>query len=257
MNARSARPIVFLHIPKTAGQTIHNQLAQMVGTEAVSPIRVHSQKPQGLQMPPGYRLYSGHLDWTEVDGLADPFIFTVLRDPAERIASFYFYLLAEARLLTPPELALPGNLGKANILRMSAEEYFFGGNLGWQVFIRAHYDNFYCSYFATRKMRGWSEIRDLPSDALLERAVAGLGAVDRVYSTADLTVLEQDIARIFGATIHVTDNFVNAGLHARGEARWPKLLAMMDNGAARNALEAFTTRDAALMARTPFAKAGG
>lgn len=257
MNTRSAQPIVFLHIPKTAGQTIHNQLAQMVGRGAVSPVRVHSQAPQGPQMPAGYRLYSGHLDWREVDGLPDPFIFTVLRDPAERIASFYFYLLAEARLLTPQELALPGNLGKANILHMSAEEYFFGGNPGWQLFIRAHYDNFYCSYFATRKMRGWSEIRTLGPAALVERALAGLAAVDRVYSTTGLDVLEQDIARLFGASIRVTDNYVNAGQHARGEARWPKLLALMESDRARSALEAFTACDADLMARVRFAQASG
>ncbi len=251
----SDRPIVFLHIPKTAGQTIHNQLAEMVGKAAVSPVRVHSQAPQGPQMPAGFRLYSGHLDWTEVDGLPDPFIFTVLRDPAERIASFYFYLLAEARRLTPDELALPANLGKAKVLQNPAEEYFFGGSPQWQLFIRDHYDNFYCSYFATRKMRGWSGIRDLAPGALLERALAGLATLDRIYSTTGLEVLEQDIARLYGATIRLTGNYVNAGEHAQGEARWPKLLALMDTDRARAALEAFAQRDTDLLARVRFAGA--
>src|SRR5690606_31646457 len=66
---RVVRPIVFLHIPKTAGQTIHNQLAQMVGAGSVSPIRVQSQAPKGPQMPAGYGLYSGHIDWTELETL--------------------------------------------------------------------------------------------------------------------------------------------------------------------------------------------
>lgn len=251
----SDRPIVFLHIPKTAGQTVHNQLAMAVGKDAVSPIRVHTQAPNGPQMPAGYRLYSGHLDWTEVDDLPDPFIFTVLRDPAERIASFYFYLLSEAGKLTAEELANPANQGKAMILQNPAETYFFGGSAAWKMFIHDHYDNFYCSYFATRRMRGWSAIRDIPAADLQEKALSGLSLLDRVYSTSALEVLEQDIARLYGATIRVAGNYMNAGQHARDEARWPKLLALMESDKARFALEDFAARDVDLLAKVEFARA--
>lgn len=249
------RPIVFLHIPKTAGQTIHNELARMVGAQAVSPVRVHTQATAGPQMPPGYGLYSGHLDWTEIDSLPDPFVFTVLRDPAERIASFYFYLLAEARRLSPADLALPGNQGKARILAQSAEAYFFGGDPAWQTFIRDHYDNFYCSYFATRRMRGWTRVRGLADPDLIGQALAGLRRLDRVYSTAALEVLEQDVERLYDHRIRVAGNFFNTGAHDGAEARWPKLLALIDTAASRRQLEAFVTRDADLMTRISFAGA--
>lgn len=248
-------PIVFLHIPKTAGQTIHNQLAQMVGADAVSPVRVHSQALNGLQMPSGYSLYSGHIDWTELGTLPDPFVFTVLRDPAERIASFYFYLLGEARKLSAQELRLPGNLGKANVLAMSAEDYFFGGSPAWQTFVRDHYDNFYCAYFATQRMRGGGEIRACTTSEAVSRALIGLTLVDRVYHTDRLNVLEQDILSRFGHKINVTGNYVNAGEIPRDQARWPKLIDLLDSDAARRKLEDFVIRDVDLMARVRFSEA--
>ncbi|WP_430450438.1 hypothetical protein [Rhodophyticola sp.] len=70
MTASTDTTIVFLHIPKTAGQTIHSELARVVGAKAVSPVRVHTQAARGVaQMPPGYRLYSGHIDWEALDTL--------------------------------------------------------------------------------------------------------------------------------------------------------------------------------------------
>merc|ERR1711969_313057 len=138
-------PIVFLHIPKTAGQTIHNALAAMVGGRHVSPIRTHTQAPgDAPQMPAGYALYSGHIDWTELETLpGGRFTFTVLRDPRERIASFYFFLLKEAEALDRDALERPQNYGKKLILQRSADDYFFGGPAGFNAFILDHYDNFY------------------------------------------------------------------------------------------------------------------
>ena len=88
------KKIVFLHIPKTAGQTVHSELLRIFGPEHTSPVRVHTQAGADGQFPEGYRFYSGHLDWETFDTAdSDSFVFTVLRDPKDRIASFYFYLL--------------------------------------------------------------------------------------------------------------------------------------------------------------------
>jgi len=102
-------PIVFLHIPKTAGQSVHNALAEHVGAEHVSPVRVHTQSTGDHgQFPAGYSLYSGHLDWVELEKVPEPrFVFSILRDPKERIASFYFYLRKEAQRLSREDLDLP------------------------------------------------------------------------------------------------------------------------------------------------------
>jgi len=241
--------IVFLHIPKTAGQTVHNALVPVVGGQAyVSPIRVHSQAPNGPQMPGGYRLYSGHLDWTELEALPeDRFVFTVLRDPRERIASFYMYLLKQAETLSADQRALPQNTGMRRVLNGSADEYFMKGNPSWQRFIHDHYNNFYCTYFATRLIRGSSKIEGLSQDDLLARAQAGLTQMDGVYSTTDLGQLETDIEDRFGKKINVIQTYHNAGSAPRGEQRWPKLLARVENDETRDQLESFAENDDILM----------
>lgn len=245
-------PIVFLHIPKTAGQTVHAELTRIAGADAVSPVRVHTQAEAGTgQFPPGFSVYSGHIDWDALDTLpANRFTFTVLRDPRERIASFYFYLLKEAAAQPPEELEKPHRKGMRRITRESAADYFFGGDGPWQSFVHDHYDNFYTRYFATRTMRGWNRIKTRPDEALLAEAVVGLRAhVDRVYSTLDLGALERDIQAVYGQKISVTDRFVNHGDKPRSEPRWPRLMALLDDPADRARLEGFVTRDLTLLTR--------
>lgn len=245
------RTVVFLHIPKTAGQTVHNALVPAVGgPDNVSPIRVHSQAPKGPQMPAGYSLYSGHIDWTELETLPDDrFVFTVLRDPRERIASFFLYLYKEAQALSAKELALPQNTGKRRVLEDSADEYFMGTTPGWQRFIKDHYDNFYCTYFATRLIRGTAQVQGLSQEELLTRAQAGLEKVNGIYSTTDLGRLETDIEAYLGQKISVTETYHNAGAIPRSEPRWPKLMGMIERDETRARLESYVQADELLMQR--------
>lgn len=245
----SQSPIVFLHIPKTAGQTIHNALAAMVGKKYVSPIRTHTQATgDARQMPPGYALYSGHIDWTELETLPKGrFTFSVLRDPRERIASFYFFLLKEAEALDAEALNQPQNYGKKLILQRSAEDYFFGGPGHFNAFIRDHYDNFYVSYLATRKMRGRPDLADVSAADRLARAKAHAAQIDRIYPISGLGQLEQDIAARFGGQVSVTETYVNAGPMAREQSRWPKLLNRIATDKGRAALEDFAAADLELM----------
>ena len=84
--------LVFLHIPKTAGQTVHFELLRVFGSNNISPVRVHTQSPE-TSFPDAdrYSVFSGHLDWDDIERVARPrVIFSVLREPAERIAEFLF-----------------------------------------------------------------------------------------------------------------------------------------------------------------------
>ncbi len=242
--------LVFLHIPKTAGQTVHRQLAQMVGAAAVSPVRVHSQAKPEAQMPPGYRLYSDHIDWTALDTLPENrFVFSVLRDPMERIASFYLYLLHEARALDETELAKPGRAGMRMILSRSADDYFFGGDEAWKVFIRDHYDNFYTTYLATRLMRGWRHMAPLFPEQRIERALAGAAAIDKIYPLTGLDALERDIEARTGKRIKISDTWVNTGPVPRETARWPQLLERFERDSSKRWLAEFARTDRQLMRR--------
>ena len=251
MSVSASAPLVFLHIPKTAGQTIHEELAHALGPETVSPVRLHSQvAPGALQVPGGYSLYSGHIDWTETDALpVEKFVFTVLRDPFERLASYYLYVLTQARARAEEVLEQsdqPHLRGLRRILTMSAEEYFFGGDAEWQGFIRAHYDNFYTSYFATRRMLGWREIQGLDEEAALQAALANVPLIDRIYSIRDLTMLEADMAAR-GLTIAVTDKFRRATDDAHHDRRWPMLTDLFESDAGIRRLETFALRDELLL----------
>ena len=242
------RPVVFLHIPKTAGQAIHHALGAMVGAENVSPIRVNEQAKGGSALPPGYVLHSGHIDWSDLDQIeGDPFVFSVLRDPGERIGSFYFYMRDKAKAASRQEVSQ--RLGLQRMLEYSVDDYFLGGDARWQGFVRNMYFNFYCSYFATRRVSGRKRLRGLSPEQIIEQALVGAQAIERIYRVDNLTALEDDIEQIYGHRIAVAGRQVNAGNHRPNERRWPKLLARLERDDSARMLRAFTAEDEALMAR--------
>ncbi len=247
----AATALVFLHVPKTAGQTVHFELTRAVGEEQVSPVRTHTQAPPEAQFPPGYRLYSGHLDWVALDAVQPPrFVFTVLRDPRERLASFWFYLHDVARRMPPATLG-QDRPDLQTILTRTPDDYFFGGDAGWQCFVRDHYDNFYCSYFASRRMLGRADLAGLDASTVLARAHGGLATLDAVYRSEALHVLDRDFRRRFGLRLSCARHVANAGTVPQGMARWAALLDRFDTDAGRSRIEDFVTEDEALMAQLP------
>lgn len=244
--------IIFLHVPKTAGQTIHHQLARAVGIENVSPVRTHTQAVEGRQMPPGYRLHSGHIDWTELDSIPRPrFVFSVLREPRERLASFYFYLRQTARDMPSAALSAGERPDLQALLSLSADDYFFSGDEARRRFVAANYDNFFCSYFATRRMTGRGELDGLALPEILRRARAGLAEMDGIYWTEGLHLLERDLKRKAGVKVRLTDRRNNQGPLPQDQPRWPALMDLFESDAARRRMEDFVARDEELFAPLP------
>lgn len=243
--------IVFLHIPKTAGQTVHSELARAVGAKAVSPVRVHTQAETGAaQFPPGYRLYSGHLDWDALETIPAPrFTFTVLRDPLERIASFYFFMRRQAEACPPEELAKPGRSGMRMAIEHGPDGYFFGSTPKWRHFVKDHYHSTYCSYLVTRRMRGYARIAELDHDTLVSRAQEAARGLDGVYSVDDLGRLEHDLGHRLGITANLTGRFVNSAPDDRGTSRWSQLDALIEQDETRHKLREFAHADQLLMHR--------
>ncbi|GAW37304.1 sulfotransferase family protein [Roseovarius sp. A-2] len=242
-------PIVFLHIPKTAGQTIHSELSRAVGRKAVSPVRVHTQGgPGAAQFPPGYRLYSGHIDWEALETLpSSRFVFTVLRDPLERIASFYFFLRRKAERLSAQDLARPARTGMRMVLENSPDDYFFGGTPQWRRFIDDHHHSPYCSYLVTRRLRGHSQVADWPRQDLVARAVEAARGLDGVYAVDRLDVLERDLQERLGLQLNVTGRFVNADPASRDVSQWARLEPMLERDESRMRLRRFALADQMLM----------
>lgn len=230
---------------------MHFELSRIVGEAAVSPVRVHTEagpSPEE-QMPLGYELYSGHLDWPSLDHLGpDRFVFTVLRDPRERIASFYFYLLQKAKNCSADALEDSKSQGLRRVMNWSTDRYFADEDPVWQKFILDHYDNFYTTYFASRRIRGRALLEGLSPKECQIRAQNGLDELDAVYEISDLKRLERDILRVRGQEIKVVGRYANASRDNRSDVRWPLLLARLEKDSTRHRLESFVERDLELSA---------
>jgi hypothetical protein len=197
--------IAFLHIPKTAGQSIHHSLADLFPKPKVCPARtnedLHKYSVSDLKQ---YSLFSGHLDWSLLK-LTGPFdyTFTVLRDPLDRILSFYFYLRKEAERLKKAGKAIGPGMHAA--ITLSPEEYFTGGDPGLRSFLDNHYNNFYAYYFASGSYSGHSQLskKFAPGSVeLFQCAKLGLQSLDAVYTLSSLSKVLHDIGIIANKELH-------------------------------------------------------
>ncbi len=194
--------LVFLHIPKTAGQSVHAYLQGGFSADEIAPARMNNTL---IGMPlddiARYRLFSGHLDWALLDCIEGPkFVFTILREPRDRILSFYFFLRAKAGRMPPGELELPQHQGMKAALELPCDEYFCGGKPHLRTFLDNHYDNFYAYYFASRIFEGRSRILgrrqvepSFDDERVVEAALSNMAHLDGVYTVDDLGALERDL----------------------------------------------------------------
>ena len=154
--------VLFLHLPKTAGQSVHQYLIDLFTNEQVCPARVNEQYSQlSDDELDRYTVYSGHVDWSRFDNLESPFFtFSILRDPLERLLSFYFYLREQADLFEARgELdSMPGvKAAKVN----TPYEFFICPNNPHRNFIDQTLDNLYTYYFAGRQYTARNRLKDL------------------------------------------------------------------------------------------------
>lgn len=204
--------IIFLHIPKTAGQSVHAGLIKAFGEKVVCPARVNDQlKGYSISELNRYRVFSGHLDWSLLDCVKGPrYTFTVLRKPVDRILSFYFYLRKQAELLDPDALRLPQNQGMRAAKELSPDEYFSGGQPHLRRFLDDHYDNFYTYYFAGRRYTARGEIIGLvkrgviTKDRLIEIAKENMAQLDAVFTLDNISKAFEAICEISG-TLEIDD----------------------------------------------------
>jgi hypothetical protein len=227
--SENRRRVVFLHVPKTAGQSVHAYLAAAFRPSEICPAREQRQMV-GLSIPAirRYSLFSGHLDWAQLDCLGgSPFVFTILRDPLERIMSFYFFLRREAKQLPPDELAAQHQRGLRAALELSPDEYFCGGPPDLRNFLDDHFDNFYTFYFAGRSFDARRRILGqiggrggIQRSDIVAVARANLSTLGGVYRMTELARLEEDLRAIgcvaLGKSmVEIRDNVGEGDLQSR------------------------------------------
>jgi hypothetical protein len=83
------RAILFVHVPKAAGTSVDAWLR----AHDPAPLLAHSRRPGGLRCPPQ------HLEAATLAAVVPPeavdYAFAIVRDPFDRLASEFFYRMAE------------------------------------------------------------------------------------------------------------------------------------------------------------------
>ncbi|NEP85838.1 MAG: sulfotransferase family 2 domain-containing protein [Okeania sp. SIO2C2] len=234
-----------MHIPKTAGQSVHQLLINFLGKDKVCPARVNNQLlSYSKQEMDKYQAFSGHFDWCIFDNLPGPkFTFTVLREPRERILSFYFYLRKEANKLSQEELEVSEKQGLKAAFTLSPYDYFVNPKTSIRNFIDDHYDNFYTYYFAGRSYNGRSKLKNLifaktlkDTEDVLKLALENISTLDKVYHINDWQDrLEKDLSEITSTkSLNYQNYLVNQNKTIEGKDRLEKLKEL---GADKNVIQ--------------------
>jgi hypothetical protein len=227
--------VVFLHLPKTAGQSVHLALTDAFGEDAVCPARVNDQLYQ-MSIPElnRYQVFSGHLDWSMLDCIKGPkYVFTVLREPIRRILSFYFYLRNEAGNLSQQDRLKPEHKGLKTAIELSLNEYFLGGDQNVRHFLDQYYDNLYAYYFAGRGFLARGQLLQsisrgaLSRQDVVEMAKQNLSVLDDVFTLDDLPTLFSTIRTIGKKRMRADEDYcVNANTEVPAGTRLEQLLKL-------------------------------
>lgn len=216
------KKIIFLHIPKTAGQSIHNVFQSKISKSKISPINVYDQDRSSFKDSHKYSYFGGHINWDEVDDLFkrdEIFIFTVLRDPQERLASFYLYLKKEAEEFGMKYLKNNNKIGMIHLLNNSIEDYFFPNDIKMKNFIGDMYRDFYVRFFLQKtyrtKIGNFSYIS--PKQKL--KAIKNIMSLDYIGFIENLGPLESKLQSEFKTSFDFSKNKININ-DMQGSSKW-------------------------------------
>lgn len=88
----AARKLVFFHIPKTGGTTLHEALGANFPAERIFPGRFSGVKEEIARVGSDFDFFSGHYHLGDIASIPGPtYVFTVFRDPRERLLSLYYF----------------------------------------------------------------------------------------------------------------------------------------------------------------------
>ncbi len=187
--------LAFVHLPKTAGQSVHQFLIDRFGKDNICSARVQQQlaniQVAELQQK---TVFSGHFDLSLIDMLPGRvFSFTVLRDPMDRLLSFYFYLNAKSQDMTEQQLSQPEHSGLHAARYLSPDEYFCHAEPGMRAFLDDHYDNFYMYFFAGGHYNARRQLHTTPKRDVINRAMKRILSINAVYTLDTWVNLDKDL----------------------------------------------------------------
>ena len=88
----AGRKLVFLHLPKTGGTTLHHHFSGAFAPAEICPERFSALQNIPPEKIATYRYFSGHFNYEQLRLIPGPsYVVTVLRDPVDRILSTYYF----------------------------------------------------------------------------------------------------------------------------------------------------------------------
>lgn len=244
--------VIFLHIPKTAGQSVHAALVDAFGEDVVCPARVNDQLwRMSINEINRYQVFSGHLDWSLLDCLkGEKYTFTILREPMDRILSFFFFLREQGENMSVEKRNRPEHQGLKAAFELSPRDYFMGGAPHFRRFIDDHYDNFYTYYFAGRHYSSRSEMvglinrGELTHQQVLQMAKDNLSLLDRVFTVDSMSEVFSAIRTISGKEIMSNEKYrVNVNNKVAAEDRRARIQALGADAATMARLDEYCRLD--------------
>jgi hypothetical protein len=89
---KSTHRLVFLHLPKTGGTTLHHHFSAHFTPDEICPLRIPGLERYSVTELAQWRYFSGHYNAEEIKRIPGPlFVVTVLRNPIERLLSHYYF----------------------------------------------------------------------------------------------------------------------------------------------------------------------
>ena len=195
--------IAFIHIPKTAGQSIHHWISQNYSKEEICPARTNRQLHDlPLTSLRKYKFFSGHLDWNILKALRPfDYTFSVIRQPKDRIISFYFYMAKEAKRFKSNGDDLPLGLEMA---LLPIDKYFENENEEYRIFINNHYNNFYSYFFSSGSYNGYQRYgnkKGLSDAKIIQLAIETISCdYDEIFSMNQINSIPHILRKKFNFT---------------------------------------------------------
>lgn len=86
------RKIIFLHLPKVGGSSMHSLLVKNFKKSDIYPERLDKISEYPVEKLNSYKLFSGHYAWNSLESIVgEKHIIVLFREPKNRILSLYYF----------------------------------------------------------------------------------------------------------------------------------------------------------------------
>ncbi|MBW6399510.1 sulfotransferase family protein [Roseomonas sp. HJA6] len=197
----AGRKLVFLHLPKTGGTTLHHHFSQAFAPEEICPERFSRLDRFTTEELGRFRYFSGHFNYEQLRMIPGPlFTVTVMRDPVERILSTYYFwkrhrpeYVERQRLAGPAAARSSGNL--LDFLRNTTPEVLDAIDNTMSRYLAGH-----VNVAPDHSYRFSAAGAGIPMSELeiMHRASGNLMAMDVFGFTSNLVEVFTRVALVFG-----------------------------------------------------------